>query len=121
MFADRLLPAIQENKDADSWRINREILIHRHHWFALCKRVVNIVKLVGPFDEAEPGALTWPGQERLSAQAYGRGAGLRPIRRPGLGLPVAASPPRRVCLCSSGPTPACRQTREIELGRIFRA
>ena len=77
VFADRLLPAIQENKDADSWRINREILIHRHHWFALCKRVVNIVKLVGHFDEAEPGTLTWPGQERLSAaarraaQAYG--------------------------------------------------
>ena len=77
VFADRLLPSIEENKDADSWRINTEILIHRHHWFALCKRVVNIVKLVGHFDEAEPGALTWPGQERLSAaaqraaQAYG--------------------------------------------------
>ena len=77
VFADRLLPSIEENKDADSWRINREILIHRHHWFALCKRVMNIVKLVGHFDETEPGSLTWPGQEGLSAaarraaQAYG--------------------------------------------------
>ena len=76
-FASRLLPAIQKDKDSESWSISREIFIHRRHWLALCTQVMNIVKLVGHFDEAEPGTLTWPGQERLSAaarraaQAYG--------------------------------------------------
>ena len=95
-FASRLLPAIQKDKDSESWSISREIFIHRRHWLALCTQVMNIVKLVGHFDEAEPGTLTWPGQERLSAAARRAAQAYGPFADPD-------SAWARPCLASSPP------------------
>jgi hypothetical protein len=46
-FAERLMPLIHNDKAARSWRITRQMLIHRHHWSELSRRVITFTEMIG--------------------------------------------------------------------------
>ena len=46
-FGWRVLPLIREQPSALEWWINDDVLIHRRHWFAMCRSVLTIVRLTG--------------------------------------------------------------------------
>ena len=46
VFAERLVPLINDDNDAHSWRINRELLIHRHHLIELSRRVLSTTTVI---------------------------------------------------------------------------
>jgi hypothetical protein len=66
-FAGRVVPLIQRDRDAESWRLNRKLLIHRHHWLLLSQRVMRILNLIRTLDDDAQSQ--WPGQARLRAAA----------------------------------------------------
>ena len=70
-FAQRVLPLIQGDNDAASWRLSRKLLIHRSHWFVLSKRIMNVVNTIRLLAEDGHHHLhsRWPGQDRLFASA----------------------------------------------------
>ena len=67
-FAERVVPLIQSNSDAASWRLSQKLLIHRCHWFMLSKRVVRVVDTIGSLADEDMHS-RWPGQDRLRAAA----------------------------------------------------
>ena len=73
-FSDRVLPLIQKNNHADSWRINNKVLIHRYDWLTLSKCVMMIARLILKKDEdgRSPGQHRLFFAARLTAKIFGR-------------------------------------------------
>ena len=46
-FGMRIVPLIQKQPTAPEWWISEEVLMHRHHWFEMCRSVMDIVRLAG--------------------------------------------------------------------------
>jgi hypothetical protein len=43
-FGERMIPLIHEDATARAWFLNEHLLIHAHHWSALARQAMNLVK-----------------------------------------------------------------------------
>lgn len=56
-FGERVAPLVHEQPSALEWWISEDIFIHRRHWLAMCRDVMNMISLVGadmPFNASWP-------------------------------------------------------------------
>ena len=74
VFGERVLPLIRREPLARAWWLHRDLLIQRRHWFALCRCVMNLVRLIGfgamdcPSLPAPPSQ-HWPDRDVLESAA----------------------------------------------------
>jgi hypothetical protein len=88
-FGERVASLIRKNPAAPSWWIRRDLLIHRRHWYALCRNVMNLIRLTGleVDDLAAPLLHRWPDRGALQAAARAAANIFGPFTGPGTALP----------------------------------
>ena len=73
-FGRRILPLVISSPDSDFWWLSEEVSIQRRHWFSLCRRMMNLLRLLGldNRNEAIPFPLSpWPDFSSLRLAAAG--------------------------------------------------
>jgi hypothetical protein len=79
-FGRRILPLIRRFPDSDVWWLCEEVSIQRRHWFLLCDRMMNLLRLLGlecanddfPSPSKAPIPLRpWPNLSDLRSAAMG--------------------------------------------------
>jgi hypothetical protein len=78
-FAKLAIPTIRKNPDSHIWWLNADIIVYRHHWLRLCRRVKKLLHILGfgafaeskNFDITQLSILSglWPGADRLCTSA----------------------------------------------------
>jgi hypothetical protein len=79
-FGGRVIPLITNSPDSEVWWLSTDVSIQRHHWFELCRRVMNIVHLLGldmnvledfqdTSDMRKHHLNPWPGQTKMFESA----------------------------------------------------
>jgi hypothetical protein len=46
-FGRRILPLVNSSPDSDAWWLSDEVSVQRRHWFLLCRRLMNLLCLLG--------------------------------------------------------------------------
>jgi hypothetical protein len=46
-FGRRMLPLVLSQPESDGWWLSEQVLVQRHHWFLLCRCMMNLLRLLG--------------------------------------------------------------------------
>ncbi len=71
VFGERVAPLIRKNPADPTWWITRDLLIHRRHWYSLCRNAMNLIRLTGidADDHVAPLLHRWPDCDALHVAA----------------------------------------------------